>query len=134
MSDCGCDDRNCVHHTMQDAQPSPIKELLDTHFLRPTERWRPPSAEELKNWITITIRFGEPLEEGEDDDESNGSTETFRFRTKEEADAFMTGVEASNGWMDYTTIEDGRYPEANEPGSKPLESSFGPGVRFPGKK
>ena len=34
--------------------------------------------------------------------------EVFRFATKAEADAFMTGVEASNGWTGYRVMEDGR--------------------------
>ena len=87
-------------------KPSPIKELLDTHFLnqiKPPFSWDKPQSE----WVTLVIRFGQ-----EDDD--FGSTETFRFRTKEEADAFMTGVEVSNGWLEYTVLEDGRYPEVKK--------------------
>jgi hypothetical protein len=52
--------------------------------------------------ITLVIRFGDL------DDDEFGETETVNFDTLAEADAFMAGVEMSNGWDQYTLWEDGR--------------------------
>lgn len=79
---------------------NPVKMILDQAFLRRPER---PAAR-----LTIVIRFGDSEED--DPDGERSEVGRFSFFTKEEADAFMTGVEASNGWMSYETIEDGRYP------------------------
>jgi hypothetical protein len=51
--------------------------------------------------IRIEIRFGQ-------EDEDRGVTEVVSFDTKAEADAFMMGVELSNGWMSYEVQHDGR--------------------------
>ncbi len=32
---------------------------------------------------------------------------TYSFKTKKEFDAFMAGVEAAEGWLDYTTVGPG---------------------------
>jgi len=49
---------------------------------------------------------------GSDRDERN-ITE-YRFDTKEEYYAFMRGVDASNGWLDYSTIGEGESFETVE--------------------
>lgn len=51
--------------------------------------------------LTITIRFGQPQED-------MGTDETVTFNTKAEADAFMLGVDLSNGWMSYEVTRDDR--------------------------
>lgn len=42
---------------------------------------------------------------GSDQDENN--IEEYTFETKEEYNGFMRGVEASSGWMDYSSIGEG---------------------------
>jgi len=49
---------------------------------------------------------------GSDRDERN--IEEYRFDTKEEYYAFMKGVDASNGWLDYSTIGEGESFETVE--------------------
>lgn len=56
--------------------------------------------------IQIKIRWGELFEPDE------RPTETFRFKTRAEANAFMTGVVSAEGWMGYDLIEDGRDEQA----------------------
>lgn len=84
---------------------NPVKALLDQAFLRPTA---PLAMHNRPANIEIVIRFGQSFEEDPDGDRS--TVETFRFFTKEEADAFMTGVESACGWCDHEVLEDGRYP------------------------
>lgn len=52
--------------------------------------------------IDLEIRFGQ-------EEEDRGSTVRVRFATKAEADAYMMGVEESNGWLEYEVLKDGRY-------------------------
>lgn len=49
------------------------------------------------------IRFGQQ-------DEDLGEEVTVKFFTQAELDAYMTGVEESNGWMSYTVLSDTREP------------------------
>ena len=57
--------------------------------------------------IEIEIRWGaypDPNEDGTD----NRPVTTYKFATEAEADAFMTGVVAAEGWMGYSVLRDGR--------------------------
>lgn len=55
--------------------------------------------------ITIEIRFGDT------DDPELSDTEVFTFATRAEADAFMTGIYAMDGWDSATVLQDTRHPE-----------------------
>ena len=46
--------------------------------------------------IKVTIAWGEHP--------TKDSIETYEFDTGKEADAFLTGVEEGNGWLDYAVI------------------------------
>ncbi len=50
--------------------------------------------------IEITIRFGSY--------EAGSHHEAFKFATKAEADAFMTGVVSAEGWIGYEVLRDTR--------------------------
>lgn len=70
--------------------------------------------------IEIEIRWGaypDPNEDGTD----NRPEETFKFETKAEADAFMTGVVSAEGWMGYEVLHDTRTGE--DTGSEREEQS-----------
>ena len=60
--------------------------------------------------FTVTILFGScavsSYERGMSLDKAKdeGSLETFSFRTQDELTAFMTGLDAGNGWLDYSII------------------------------
>lgn len=57
--------------------------------------------------IHIALRFGDP------EDDARGQTEQVSFETREEANAFMMGIEMANGWMSYDVLRDGRQEEAD---------------------
>lgn len=40
-----------------------------------------------------------------------GNVETFTFKTRDELNAFMEGVEAASGWLDHTVVSDSREEE-----------------------
>ena len=56
---------------------------------------------EKKPMIEIQIRWGEGGTE-------DRLVETFKFATKPEADAFMTGVGSAEGWTGYSVLHDNR--------------------------
>ena len=47
----------------------------------------------------------------------------YEFNTKEEYFAFLTGVDASNGWLDYSTIGEGETYETIEDWRKDNEQN-----------
>ena len=47
----------------------------------------------------------------------------YEFNTKEEYFAFMKGVDASNGWLDYSTIGEGETYETIEDWRKDNEQN-----------
>lgn len=62
--------------------------------------------------FTTTIVFGDLASkryaEGETDDaklNEEGSVETFTFNSAAEQQAFLDGVDAANGWLDYAVKE-----------------------------
>lgn len=59
-----------------------------------------PAPPEALSKHTVTLAFG-GSEEAQDQ-----TQQAFAFDTKMELDAFMQGVEAASGWMDYEVIED----------------------------
>lgn len=65
-----------------------------------------------KPTFTTTIVFGDIASkryaEGETDDEKLeevGSVQTFTFNSAAEQQAFLDGVDAANGWLDYAVKE-----------------------------
>jgi hypothetical protein len=48
---------------------------------------------------SVTIGFGS------NEDLRKATEETFEFATEAELEAFLKGVEAGNGWMDYEIVE-----------------------------
>lgn len=56
--------------------------------------------------IEIEIRWG--TSEYDPGGTDTRLVETFKFETKPEADAFMTGVVSAEGWMGYEVLHDTR--------------------------
>ncbi|KPN62992.1 hypothetical protein AKJ29_02260 [Aliiroseovarius crassostreae] len=63
--------------------------------------------------FSTTIVFGEQASKRYADGETNdeklneyGSVQTFWFTTERERDSFLAGVDAANGWLDYTIKEE----------------------------
>ena len=47
----------------------------------------------------VTLRFGS------DEEAQSQSETTYEFATQAELDAFLEGVDAASGWMDYHIVE-----------------------------